>query len=54
MEGLVKKGLLHTRTVVMEWIIPGGEDEPSLLDGYVISLVPFHERGFVTPPHRFL
>ena len=54
MEGLVKKGLLHARTMTMEWIIPGGEDEPSPLDGYVVSFVPFHECGFVTPPHQFL
>ena len=38
----------------MEYIVPGGEDEPSPLDGYIISVVPFHERGLVTPPHRFL
>ena len=38
----------------MEWIEPGGEDVPSPLDGYVVSFIPFHERGFVTPPHRFL
>ena len=38
----------------MEWIVPGGEDEPSPPDGYVVSFIPFHERGFVTPPHRFL
>ena len=38
----------------MEWIIPGGEDEPSPLYGYVISFVPFHKRGLMTPPHRFL
>ena len=38
----------------MEWIIPGGEDALSLPNGYVVSFVPFHERGFATPPHRFL
>ena len=38
----------------MEWILPDGEDEPSPPDGYVVSFVPFHERGFTTPPHRFL
>jgi len=53
-EGLVKKGLLHARTMAMEWIVPGGEDEPSPPDGYVVSFVPFHERGLMTPPHRFL
>ena len=54
MEGLVKKGLLCPRTMVNEWIVPGGEDVPSPLDGYVVSFIPFHERGFATPPHRFL
>ena len=51
MEGLVKKGILHARTAAMEWIVPSGEDEPSPPDGYVVSFVPFHERGLVTPPH---
>ena len=37
----------------MEWIVPSGEDEPSPPDDYVVSFVPFHERGLVTPPHRF-
>jgi len=54
MEGLVKKGLLHARTAAMEWIIPSGEDVPSPLDGYIVSFIPFHEHGFMTPPHRFL
>ena len=54
MEGLVKKGILHARTAAMEWIVPGGEDVPSSLDGYVISFVPFHVRGLATPRHRFL
>jgi len=54
MQGLVKKGLFHARTMAMEWIIPGGEDELSSPDGYIISFVPFHERGFMTPPHQFL
>ena len=51
MESLVKKGLLHARTMVMEWIIPSGKDESSPPYGYVVSFVPFHERGFMTPPH---
>ena len=54
LEGLVKKGLLCSRTVAMEWIVPSGEDEPSPPDGYVVSFVPFHEHGFMTPPHRFV
>ena len=54
MEGLVKKGLLYARTMMNEWIVPGGEDVPSPPDGYVVSFIPFHEREFVTPPQRFL
>ena len=38
----------------MEWIVPGGEDVPSPPNGYIVSFVPFHERGFATAPHRFL
>jgi hypothetical protein len=44
MEGLVKRGLLHARTDVDEWLLP---------DGYVVSFVHFHERGFASPSHRF-
>ena len=54
MEGLVKKGLLYARTTTNEWIVPGGEDVSSPPDSYVVSFIPFHEWGFVTPPHRFL
>jgi hypothetical protein len=54
MEGLIKKGLLHARTVANKWVIPNNEDEPMLPDGYVISFVPFHKRGLAMPPHRFL
>ena len=52
MEGLVKKGLLYARTMVNEWIIPGGKDVPLPPDDYVISFIPFLEWGFLTPPHR--
>jgi hypothetical protein len=54
MEGLIKKGLLCARTATNEWIIPDNEDEPMMLDGYVVSFVPFHEHGLTMPPHRFL
>ena len=37
-----------------EWLLPGEEDVMSSLDGYVVSFAHFHERGFVTPTHRFL
>jgi len=35
-------------------LLPGEEDMPSLLDGYVVLFAHFHEHGFVTPAHRFL
>jgi hypothetical protein len=34
--------------------MPSREDAPAPLDGYIISFVPFHERGFMMPPHPFL
>jgi hypothetical protein len=52
MEVLVKHGLLRARTEVNEWIMPGGEDMSMPPDGYAVSFVPFHKRGFVVP-HRF-
>ena len=54
LEGLVHRSLLCTWTVTEEWRLPGEEDKPSPSDGYVISFVCFHERGFATPTHRFL
>jgi hypothetical protein len=50
MEGLVKKGLLHTRVTGDEWIIPRDEDGSVVPDGYIISFVHFHERGLASPP----
>ena len=54
MEGLIYRGLLHARSSVEEWLLPGQEDLPSPPDGYVLSFTHFHERGFATPTHRFL
>ena len=54
MEGLVCRGLLCTRTAAEEWRLLGEEDVPSPLDGYVISFVHSHERGFAIPAHKFL
>ena len=54
LEGLVRHGLLCARTVAEEWRLPGDEDMPSPLDGYVVSFAHFHERGFATPTHKFL
>ena len=53
MEGLVKRGLLHERTDAAEWLVPDREDASAPPDGYVVSFVPFHERGLAVPPHPF-
>jgi len=45
MEGLVKKGLLCPRTMVNEWIVPGGEDVPPPPDGYVVPSSPSTSGG---------
>ena len=54
MEGLVRRGLLRARTSAKEWLLPGEDELPSPLDGYVVSFVHFHEHGFATPSHKFL
>jgi hypothetical protein len=50
MEALVKHGLLRARMEANEWIVPSDEEVSMPPDGYVISFVPFHERGLVVPP----
>ena len=54
MEGLIHCGLLCVWTTAREWLLSSEEDAPSLLDGYVVLFVHFHERGFTTPAHGFL
>ena len=54
MEGLIHRGLLLTRTSAEEWLLPGEEDLPSPPDDYIVLFAHFHERGFMTPTHRFL
>ena len=53
MEGLVKRSLLHGRTDMAEWLVPGSEEVLASPDGYAVSFAPFHERGFTVPPHPF-
>jgi hypothetical protein len=50
MDVLVEHGLLRARMEVKEWIVPGDEEVPMLPDGYVISFMPFHERGLAVLP----
>jgi hypothetical protein len=54
LDGLVNLGLLLAKAMVEEWLVPIDHDSPAPPVGYVVSFVPFHERGFVPPPHRFL
>ena len=54
MEGLIHHGLLCAQTSAEEWLLPSEEDLLSLPDGYMVSFTHFHERGFMTPTHRFL
>ena len=39
---------------MMEWLVPGHEEVSAPPNGYVVSFVPFLERGLTMPPHRFL
>jgi hypothetical protein len=52
MEVFVKRGLLQARTEANEWIVPGINEVSMPPNGYVVSFMPFHERGLATP-HRF-
>ena len=54
LEGLVRHGLLCLLTAAKEWRLPGDEDKPSSLEGYMLSFARFHERGFAVPTHKFL
>jgi len=54
MEGLIRRGLLRTRTSTEEWLLRGEEDLSSPPDGYVVSFAHFHEHGLATPAHKFL
>jgi hypothetical protein len=50
MEVLVNYGLLQVRMEANKWIVPSDEEVSMPPDGYVVSFVPFHERGLVVPP----
>lgn len=52
---LIDRGLLSALTAVEEWRLPYDDHDLSMpLAGYVISFVPFHERGLAASCHRFL
>ena len=54
LEGLIRRGLLRPLSAIGEWLLPGDENEPAPLEGYVVSFAIFHEQGFAVPTHRFL
>jgi hypothetical protein len=51
---LVEAGQLPPVTNAIEWIILTGESVPRPPNGYVVSFVAFHERGFSVPTGRFI
>ena len=53
MEGLVKRGLLHGWIDAADWLVPGREDASAPPDIYVVTFMPFHERGLAVPPRPF-
>ena len=56
LQSLVDDGLLRPVTDPNrpEWIAPRGEPEPRPRDGYIVSLVAFHEHGLGLPTDRFM
>ena len=56
LRSLIDDGLLRPITDPdrPEWIAPSGELEPRPREGYVVSFVPFHERGLIMPADRFM
>jgi hypothetical protein len=57
LEELVEDGLLWPRTgwSQPEWIVPPpAHREPAPPEGYVVSFVYFHERGFGVPASVFM
>jgi hypothetical protein len=56
LEALVSDGLLRPLSggPQPEWMAPGSEADPTPPLGYVVSFIPFHERGFGMPASRFM
>ena len=55
LEALIADGLLRSLSggLQPEWMAPS-EADPTLSLGYVVSFIPFHERGFGVPASRFM
>jgi hypothetical protein len=49
----VKRGFM-TATELMACHVLEDPSFPTPAEGYMVSFVAFHERGFVTPSHQFL
>jgi hypothetical protein len=56
LETLVADGLLCPLSdgLQPEWMAPSSEADPTPPPGYVLSFIPFHERGFGVPASRFM
>jgi hypothetical protein len=56
LEALVADGLLRPLSdgPQPEWMAPASEADPTPPPWYVVSFIPFHERGFVVPASRFM
>jgi hypothetical protein len=56
LEALVVDGLLRPLSggPQPEWMAPASEGDPTLPPGYVVSFIPFHERGFGVPASHFM
>jgi hypothetical protein len=56
LEALVSDGLLRplSSEPQPEWMVPGSEADLTPPPGYVVSFIPFHERGFGMPVSRFM
>jgi hypothetical protein len=56
LEALVADGLLRPLSdgPQLEWMAPASEANPTLSPGYVVSFIPFHERGFGVPASCFM
>jgi hypothetical protein len=56
LETLVVDGLLRPLSdgLQPEWMAPSSEADPTPPSGYVLSNIPFHERGFGVPASRFM
>jgi hypothetical protein len=54
LEALIADGLLRPLSgePQPEWMAPGSGVGPSPPRGYVVSFIPFHERGFGVPASR--